>query len=265
MKEGGRRVTDQSKAWEKGKPIISIITVVYNCHDEMKATLESIALLDWPNIEHIVVDGGSTDRTIMLLEQNNNEIEYWVSEPDNGLYDAMNKAMRLATGDYLWFINSGDHPYNDGVLRAVFSGSETEADMYYGDTEIIANDGSSIGMRRLRPPEKLTWKSLKKGMLICHQSILVRRELCPEFDTSLKLAADFDWLMRILRNSKKIVNTRLIITKFLDGGLSKKKIRLALKERFLVMKRNYGWLPTVIAHIPIVFRFVLFFVKNRRF
>jgi hypothetical protein len=142
-----------------------------------------------------------------------------------------------------------------------------------------------VGLRRLRPPEVLNWKSFKKGMLVCHQAILVSREIADRFDPQYQHSADFDWVVKALKKAQgsglraqenqkdtgdslknpAIVNTHQILCAFLDGGHSKKNISISLRERFHSMVRHYGLVPTLIRHIPIVIRFGWYYLIHKRF
>ena len=217
------------------------------------------------NTEYIVVDGGSTDGTVDLLWKYNDYIDYWVSEADNGLYHAMNKALTLGTGDYVWFMNAGDEVYDLGTLDDVFREGAPLADVYYGETMMVDQESNEIGMRRLKAPDKLTWKSLKYGMLVSHQAIIVSAKLAFNYDTAFRFSADYDWMLRVLKNAKKIKNTDLILAKFMDGGMTKQNIKEGLKERFKVMRKNYGVFRTLFNHLFMSVRFTTFVAKHGRF
>jgi len=245
-------------------PTISIITVVYNGEDTIQRTIDSIKNQSYKNIEYIIVDGLSKDNTVEIIKKNSEFVTRFVSEPDNGLYDAMNKALEMATGDYVWFINSGDEIANYDVLSNVFTNSEN-ADIYYGDTLIVDDNGEEIGRRRLQPPKELTWKDFKKGMVVSHQSIIIKRDITRKYDLNYRFSADFDWVLYALKKSKKNVNTQVVLSKFLDGGLTKQNIIPGLKERFSIMVKNFGLIPTIYQHIFISIKFFAFYVKYKRF
>ena len=247
------------------QPLISIITVVYNAGGVLGRTVASIKKQGYSRIEYIIVDGGSTDNTMDIVRANQDVIGKWVSEPDKGLYDAMNKGIMMAGGDYLWFINAGDEIFDAEVLSSIFDNNSFLSDVYYGETMIIDRNGREIGMRRLRAPEKLTWKNLVNGMVVCHQSFIARKEIAPFYDRQYKIAADYAWMLETLRKSGTVTNTRLILSRFLDGGLNKQQIPLALAERFRIMQRHFGFLRTVAVHFVIAFRFLFYVVRNRRF
>ncbi len=245
-------------------PTISIITVVYNGEDTIQRTIDSIKNQSYKNIEYIIVDGLSKDNTVEIIKKNSEFVTKFISEPDNGLYDAMNKALEMATGDYVWFINSGDEIANSDVLSNVFTNSEN-ADIYYGDTLIVDDNGEEIGKRRLQPPKELTWKDFKKGMVVSHQSIIIKRDITRKYDLNYRFSADFDWVLYALKKSKKNVNTQIVLSKFLDGGLTKQNIIPGLKERFSIMVKNFGLIPTIYQHIFISIKFFAFYVKYKRF
>ncbi len=264
--EGGSKTINKKLLInDKDLPLISIITVVFNSAGFIEKTIQGVINQSYPNIEYIIIDGASTDGTIELLRKYNEYIYYWISEKDNGLYDAMNKGMKNASGDYLWFINSGDMPYDLTILDSVFRNKKQLADLYYGETEIVDPNGQTIGMRRHKAPEKLNWRSLLKGMKVSHQSVIVKKELAQPYNIKYKLSSDFDWLIKVLKKTTLIENTGLILSKFMDGGLTKKNLIPGLKERFQIMVENYGYFSTVSSHIPLAVKLAFYYLKNRRF
>jgi glycosyltransferase involved in cell wall biosynthesis len=245
-------------------PRISIITVVFNGEKVLERTIQSIHTQTYRNLEYIIIDGASNDGTLELIKQHQEVVNKWKSEPDRGLYDAMNKGLAMASGDYVLFLNAGDQFYKDQTLEKVFSDG-VKADVLYGETLIVDPEGKEIGMRRLKTPEVLSWKSLMNGMLVCHQSFIVRRSISPQYELRYKIAADYAWMLECLKRAKTIVNTHMIISRFLEGGMNKSNIPTALKERFYIMASHYGWLRTLIMHVLIGLRFIWFVIKNRRF
>ncbi len=244
---------------------ISVITVVFNAGNFLEWTLKSIQEQKYKGIEYIVVDGGSTDNTLELIEKYQPIITSWISEPDEGLYSTMNKGLGMASGEYVMFLNAGDIFYNENVLDKIFNAGDLPADIYYGETIIMDEKGKDIGLRRLKAPENLTWRSLIDGMMVCHQSFIVRKSISENYNLKYKIASDYDWMLNCLRKAKTINNTHLIISRFLDGGLNKQNIRKALMERFLIMIQNYNFLKVVINHFLIGFRFIVSYYKNGRF
>ena len=247
-------------------PKISVVTVVYNSEKLIERTLQSVTNQTYTNIEYIVIDGNSTDATPDIIKKFSNKIACLVSEPDHGIYDAMNKGIRLATGDFIIFINSGDRFADNNTLENIFSNPDaTDADVVYGDTDITDIEGKILHSRRHRPPENLSWKSFKRGMLVCHQSFIARRALVNEYDLNYRCAADFDWCIKILHASKKIHNSHLVISLFLEGGQTRKTIVPGLKERFRIMRHHYGLISAVFWNIILGVRFVWFVVRHRWF
>src|ERR1700753_3582932 len=145
------------------KPILSVITIVYNNVRDIERTLLSVLNQTYPNIEYIIVDGASADGTLDVIKRYENRITKIISEKDEGIYDAMNKGLTAATGDYVLFMNSGDELYARETVANVFAAA-TDADIYYGETEMINANGESLGQRRHAAPETLNLKSFKYGM-----------------------------------------------------------------------------------------------------
>ncbi|MCE1164874.1 MAG: glycosyltransferase [Bacteroidetes bacterium] len=247
-----------------GNPKISIITVVYNNKDNFVKTLECVRALDYPNFEYIVVDGGSTDGTLGIIKENSGFIAKYISEKDNGIYDAMNKGMKLASGDYVWFMNAGDEPAHPGILNDVFK-EVTDGDVYYGDTEMIDADGTSYGKKTLKtPPEKLTWKKMINGMVVVHQSLIVRKSLCPDYDLQYKYISDIDWTIKVLKKSGKVVNIHLVLSRFLIGGYSRKNTIASLKERFRMLCTHFNFFHVLFNHILLSFKFTVYIIRKRK-
>lgn len=241
---------------------LSIITITFNAEATLERTIESIENQDFKDIEYIIVDGRSTDGTMDIVHRHEAIVNKWVSEPDKGLYDAMNKGLRMATGDYVWFINAGDEIAEPSTVSRFIN---TDADIIYGDTVMTDMNGNVIGNRRLTPPEKLDWKSFKDGMLVSHQAFVARRSLCGEYDLNFRFSADFDWCIRIMKKSSEIENSHMTLARFLDGGITKQNIIPGLRERFRIMMHHYGLLSTVMHHIPIAFKFFAFWISKGRF
>jgi len=237
--------------------LFSIITVTYNASPRLERTIQSIISQSYPDIEYIIIDGSSTDGTLYLIKKYQSVITRCISEPDKGLYDAMNKGLKIASGDYVWFINAGDKLYSETTVREIVDLLENEnlPDIIYGETEIIDIQGDSLGMRRLKAPKNLSWKSFRMGMLVCHQSFLVKRSIAELYDLHYRFAADFDWCIRCLKKANTVFNTHLILSQFLEAGLSADYRKEALKERYRIMCENYGKFPTQIRHLWFALRF----------
>ena len=243
---------------------VSIITVVFNGEDTLERTIKSIAAQTYPDIEYLIVDGQSADRTLTIIQNNEAHITRWISEPDKGLYDAMNKGLDMATGDYVWFMNAGDEIYAPNTLEKTMQLSP-EADIYYGDTIITGPQGNVIGERRLKPPRHATYKSLKHGMLISHQAFIARKQLTPYFNLNYRYSADYDWMIQTMRKASAIRYTESYLARFLDGGRTKQTIIPGLKERFNIMSKHYGLVETTLRHFVIGIKFLYFWIRYGRF
>ena len=233
-------------------PKFSIITVTFNAGKVLEDTIQSVVFQTYRNVEYIIVDGGSTDNTLEIAGKYHDRISKVISEPDKGLYDAMNKGIRLATGDYLCFLNAGDELHENETLQKMvhtLKGKELP-DVIYGETAIVDEEGHFLHMRRLSTPERLNWKSFKQGMLVCHQAFFARRELATNewYDLRYRFSADFDWCIRIMKKAKCLHNTRLTIIDYLNEGMTTRNHKASLKERFRIMAKHYGWISTILHH-----------------
>ena len=251
--------------------VFSIITCTYNAESVLQRTLDSVLEQTYSHVEHIIVDGASTDATLDMVEayKQKSDAEDWChevrvkSEPDRGLYDAMNKGIQRATGQYVLFLNAGDTFPSADILElvaeSVGEGEEPPA-VLYGDTDVVDDEGRFLRHRRLSPPRRLTWRSFMKGMLVCHQAFYARTDLAKvtPYDLHYRFSADVDWCIRIMRLARRrrlpMRNVGAVVVNFLDGGMTTTNHRASLKERFHVMAHHYGFVPTVIMHAWFVVR-----------
>ncbi len=242
----------------------SIITVVFNSKNILEKTIKSIEEQTNSNIEYIIIDGGSTDGTLDIIKKYDKYISYWDSVPDKGIYDAMNKGLKKATGDYVWFLNAGDEIYSLDTLNYIDS-IEGDTDAYYGEVEYIDEDGKNLGTRTLKkPPENLSWEDLDKGMVVSHQSIIVKREKAVYYNLDYKYCSDIDWMIRTLKNCKTIRNTNKILSKFLIGGYSKKNIVESNKERFKILRNHFSLLKVLKSHVYLSVKFLKYYITNKK-
>lgn len=248
-------VMDQRQQ-KKAHPKISIITIVYNNVQDIRYTLESVAIQSYEDKEYIVIDGGSTDGTCQVIQSCKAIIDTLVSEPDGGIYDAMNKGLALARGEYVLFLNSGDELFDANTLERIFCRHEP-ADIYYGETKLVDSQRRIIGDRRHRAPREFNWKSFRYGMNVCHQAIYIRRSLTEPYDLRYQLSADIDWIIRAARKAEKITNVHDYVAKYLVGGLSQKRLKQSLQERYRIFEKYYGFLPNLFHHFVIVLRFLI--------
>jgi glycosyltransferase involved in cell wall biosynthesis len=245
---------------------VSIVTITFNAADTLQPTLDSVASQTYDDVEHLIIDGASTDSTVAIAQAylseattNGRHEVRMLSEPDNGLYDAMNKGLRLATGDYILFLNAGDRlPAPDTLARvmevATMAGDGDHPAVLYGDTDIIGPDGKFISHRHLSPPQHLTWRSFRHGMLVCHQAFYARTDLAREtpYDTHYRYSADVDWCIRIMRKAEdegaSLVRIPGVVALYLNEGETTRHHRESLRERFEVMRHHYGLATTLAMH-----------------
>lgn len=237
-------------------PKFSIITVTYNAAQVLEDTIQSVITQTYKGVEYIIIDGGSKDGTLDIINRYKTHIHTVISEPDKGLYDAMNKGIGVATGDYICFLNAGDALHEDDTLLLMVHSitGEVLPDVLYGETQLVDEEGHFVRMRRLSAPEQLTWKSFQKGMLVCHQAFFARRELVEPYDLHYRFSADFDWCIRIMKKSHNLHNTHLTLIDYLNEGMTTRNHKASLKERFHIMCKHYGYVSTVLHHIGFVFR-----------
>lgn len=241
----------------KHNPKFSIITVTYNAAAVVEPTLRSIISQSYDNYEFILVDGGSSDDTVSKVLDSGIKVSHIVSERDKGLYDAMNKGIKLATGDYLCFLNAGDSFHTPDVLEKMVEAIDGEAllpDVLYGETAVVDDKRQFVRMRRLQAPEQLHWTSFKQGMLVCHQAFFARRDIAPEYNLSYRYSADVDWCIRVMKRAKKMLNVKITIIDYLQDGLSIQHHRASLMERFNIMCKHYGVLSTLMHHLWFILR-----------
>ena len=250
---------------ESNSPKISIITVVYNGESLLLPTMESVFEQTYPNIEYVVVDGGSKDGTPQIIERFKDKIDQWVSEADKGLYDAMNKGIKMATGDFVWFINAGDKIYAADTVEKMMATYTPETDVLYGEVMMVNENDQELGTRSeittQKLPQKLNWRSMAYGMVVCHQAILIRRNICPFYEMN-NLTADIAWVIESLQKSKQTTATNLILARYLTGGISKKRHQESLKDRYIVLQRYFGFLPNLFNHLVIIVRAIIFRLKR---
>ena len=241
------------------KPKVSVITVVFNGENIIEKTMQSVFAQTYPHIEYIIVDGKSTDNTLQIIEKYKEKISVLISEKDNGLYDAMNKGLAVATGDYVWFMNGGDQINDFDVLTNVFA-QNIESDIFYSDTNLIDEEGkylsllSEIGHNNA--PANLTHKSMQRGMVVCHQSFIARRNITSPFNLNYKISADIDWVIKCLKRSKKNHKLNFCLSKFMTGGVSSKNRWPAVRERFVLFNEHFGTARNLYNHIFVLLRVI---------
>lgn len=248
--------------------MITLVTVTYNAASTIERTLLSVERQTYRDVQHIIMDGGSKDGTVAMAEaykQRNADLDVTVvSERDKGLYDAMNKAIDLAKGDYVCFLNAGDKLHGCDTLQHIADKADANSvGIIYGNTDIVDDKGNLLRSRRLAPPEHLTWKSFMHGMLVCHQSFYVNRKIMQRYDLTYRFSADFDWCIRCMKQGNAIGLANIYVkepfTDYLSEGMTTANHKASLLERMRIMAKHYGWITTIAMHLWFVIRGI---VKN---
>ena len=244
---------------------ITYVTITYNAASVLQRTLDSVLCQDYSEIVHLIIDGASTDTTLQLvddyIERSNasgggHRIQV-TSEPDKGIYDAMNKGLRSIEGDYVCFLNAGDFlPAPDTVSKIVgkVESCGSLPAVLYGDTDIVNSEGRFLHHRRLSPPEQLSWKSFRQGMLVCHQAFYARTDfaIATPYDLRYRYSADVDWCIRVMKAAAKesvpMLNLKMVVANYTEEGQTTLHHRESLWERYRVMECHYGRVQTFLLH-----------------
>ncbi len=197
-------------------PLVSVITVVKNDERCLEQTIKSVINQTYKNIEYIIIDGGSTDDTLNIIQKYENKIDYWISESDEGIYDAMNKGINLARGEWLNFMNSGDRFYEKNTVERIFLKKNDNVDFIYGDCKIVYNPKFS------RIQKAGETKNLWKGMIFSHQSLFTRNDVFKKyrFNVNNKIAAEFELIYKCHIGKSKFYHLHFTVAVTLAGGLS---------------------------------------------
>ena len=239
-------------------PTVSIITITYNAERFLERTIQSLIAQQATDYEYIVIDGASKDGTVAIIKRYESYITRWTCEPDKGLYDAMNKGLHRAHGQYVWFMNAGDELHDPQTLSNLLARIQaTSADVLYSDALFVKDNGTPVGLRSLVTPhtlpKNLTWHDMALGMKVCHQAFVAKRVIAPDYPIN-NLSADLDWEIRCLKAAQTIEFLPFVLCKYLVGGLSVQQHRQSLIDRFKVLTTHFGLLPTILNHGRIVWR-----------
>lgn len=224
-------------------PLVSVITVVFNGADHVEEAIEAVAAQTYANIEHIVIDGGSTDGTVDIIRRHESSIEKWISEADRGLYDAMNKGLSHVTDPdaYVLFANADDSLFSPDAIERMVASSAGE-DLLYG--KMIFTDGKASGvLGRKVGFDDLAYETL------CHPATLVRRRLFDTvgtFDTTFRIAADYDHIVRCFAAGATTRFVDVIVSRMRMGGLSDERFLLSCRERKKVIRRHFPLVPRLL-------------------
>ena len=238
-------------------PLFSIITVTWNAASVIAPTLQSVQRQTSTDYEMLIIDGASTDDTLSIVRGTSIASMRVFSEPDNGLYDAMNKGISRARGRYIIFLNAGDSFADDTVLARLAVLAADNPGVIYGQTQLVDAQRKVVGKRHLTAPKRLTVDSFLKGMVVCHQAFVARRDLVPQYDLRYRLSADYDWCIKVLKQSPANAYAgRSPIISYLSEGMTTRHHRASLWERFRIMCRHYGTGMALLAHLSFIPRYL---------
>jgi glycosyltransferase involved in cell wall biosynthesis len=212
------------------RPKISVVTVCRNEERSIEGTLQSVLQQTYLNLEYIVIDGQSTDRTREIIEKHLENIDYYVSEADAGTYDAMNKAIKHSNGDYLFFLNGGDKLYSDDSLQLLIENSKGE-DIIYGDLVVEHPDGNDI---RVHHSSHTSYLKFVTGT-IPHPASMVKRILFDKFglfDLAYRISADYEFFLRVcFQPGVSTQHVPVIVSVFNEEGMSSNEEFFSLRQR----------------------------------
>ena len=228
---GGLRAGGYGKTSCSDRPVVTVVTVVLNDAAGLQKTIASVTSQTYDNIEFIVIDGSSADATLEVIRGCQDRLDFWISEPDRGIYDAMNKGIDLATGSWINFLNCGDCFYRDDTVETVFRSSYTDADFIYGDTFFLSGDFHGV-------VKAWDFSLLWKTMVFTHQSLFTKADILKkrQFDTSFRICADYDIIFSAYMEGRSFYYADTVIAMF-DPGYSDVNRALMAIEKWKVVRR----------------------------
>lgn len=215
--EGGLRLSKLVKTSEAGKPLVTIITVVLNGEKYLEQTIKSVLSQTYLNIEYIIIDGGSKDSTVDIIRKHEAQIDYWVSEPDSGLFFAMNKGIKLANGELIGILNADDFYASNIVEPIVKAFEKTSCDIIHGNMMVLGKNTEELA----RPDISL----MNQKPSVFHPTCFVRKTVYEKaglFNTEFRISSDYEFLLRCIREGFQFHYLNEPITYFRPGGMSGK-------------------------------------------
>lgn len=240
-------------------PLVSIVTVVFNAEAYIKNTIESVLTQSYRNIDYIIIDGGSNDKTIEIVRSFGDRIT-WISEKDNGIYDAMNKGLKLAKGEWINFLNGGDYFYDHQVLDRIFSEPGLENfNFIYGDSINVRGE-----TQKYISAAVISRSSLRYSSGLCHQALFVRKKFAIYYDLKFRYKAEYNWIIDIAYSipESSMIHKKFPVVYYALGGFSEKGLLSNLKEYINLTYNRFGILQ-VISNSPIYLRVFLRAVKYK--
>jgi len=236
-REGGLRTVGKRKDTAPGRPLISVVTVVYNGEAHLEETIASVLGQGYDNVEYLIVDGGSKDNTLAILDKYEDRIDYWVSEPDHGIYEAMNKGLQLAGGELIGLLNADDF-YQPGALGKVVEAYRAERlpGVYYGDNIVLQED---LALKYRSHATFRYWL----GMPMCHQAMFVHRDVYSRlggYSTRYRFAGDYDFLLRAVRAKTGFIHVNDYLVTYRNTGLTSVHYHSSLAEAKRINREYCG-------------------------
>jgi glycosyltransferase involved in cell wall biosynthesis len=242
--EGGNRFyfkTNTNPKFSENKMIkFSIITVCYNSENLIEETIKSVLNQKYKNFEYIIVDGGSSDNTLNIIKEYKEDVDVVVSESDRGIYDAMNKGLKLANGQFVNFLNAGDSFCSIDTLGLVEDKIKTETKIISGDFNLI---NFNKGIKKKIKTKKLNIENLKRDFKACHQAIFINHEIAPNYDKSFKIRADYLWVIEsVLKvTDRQIEKINIPIIDYMQEGSSFNSFWKSLYELIVIQKNKFNY------------------------
>ena len=247
---GGLRTQSYFKKNLPDKPLITVITVVFNGEKYLEQTIQSVLNQTYENVEYIIIDGASTDGTVDIIKKYENQIDYWVSEPDGGIYAAMNKGIKLAAGEVIGILNSDDWYELDAVQNVLNVFLQEKPDVVYGNLMLVYSD---IGLTKISAP---TIELMKKTGTINHQAVFVKNSIYKKhlFNLNYKIAADYDLILKLMKNGYIFNYCNELIAYMRAGGASGSVFTIF--EQYKVQKKYFGLLYAMKILLTQIFYFL---------
>ena len=237
-------------------PLISIVTVVFNDRQHLPATIESVIEQSYPNVEYIIIDGGSTDGTVEAIEQYESHLSYWISESDRGIYDAMNKGIAQAQGEIIGILNSGDR-YSPNALQQVaqlYEENSLEQSIITG-AMIRFDDKSQVEFVQRRQPADLAQK-INLGMPINHPATFVTKSVYQTigcFNPEFKIGGDYDLIYRAYHEGIEFIFTDSVLALMSMGGISEKLAGIRIRAReAMQIRQHLGRFPNMLLALRLI-------------
>lgn len=242
------------------QPKVTIVTVCYNADKEIETTLLSVLSQKYNNLEYIVIDGDSSDNTMDIINKYKDKITRILSEPDKGIFDAMNKGINMASGNWILFLNAGDTFCNETVVERMVFETPIDAGVIYGNAMFVKNGIK----RKYSPLPFFNSKERYPDMGICHQSIFVRTDIAKNllFDLSYQLSADYDMIMKIYNNNYKFYYKDVMVCNYDLSGVSSLNYLRKIKEKMRIY-RNPINIDSMLLYIKALYVQLKIFIKQR--